>query len=99
MTPEHLAAIRRRSTAAVQAYRFGTTGTTPMDVDGLTINEALDIVAESAKDVPALLAEVDRLRAGIEALRKEYRHPDCFDALRRVAAADLAALLNPEDPS
>ena len=34
----------------------------------VTINEALDLVGESAEDVPDLLAEIKRLREGIEAL-------------------------------
>lgn len=55
MTPERLAEIERRSNEAMQAYRTGTTGTPP-NIDGLTVNEALDTIAESAKDVPGLIA-------------------------------------------
>ena len=62
LTPEQLAQIEARHRVAEQPHRTGTTGTTPMDVDGLTINEALDLVGESAQDMPALLAEVNRLR-------------------------------------
>src|SRR5699024_11307185 len=49
---------------------FGTIGTPP-NVDGLSINDALDIFAESAEDVPALLAEVERLRRGRDIWRAE----------------------------
>lgn len=86
MTPDELDAIRARAEAARQAAASGTTGTPP-NVDGLSIHDALDIFAESAEDVPALLDEVGRLRCG----RNIWR------AMRDRAREDLAALLADRD--
>src|SRR5699024_11023132 len=63
-TDDRLAEIRARAEEARQAAASGTTGTPP-NVDGLSINDALDIFAESAAGVPALLEEVETLREGI----------------------------------
>lgn len=67
--PLDLDAIRARAEAARQAAASGTTGTPP-NVDGLSIGDAADIFAESAADIPALLAEVDRLAATAERVRE-----------------------------
>src|SRR5699024_12709413 len=69
-TADRLAEIRARAEAARQAAASGTTGTPP-NVDGLSIHDALDIFAESAEDVPALLDEVERLRRGRNIWRAE----------------------------
>ena len=59
-------------------------------------------IAHARTDVPDLLAEVERLRAGIEALIVEYggerdlMDPDYYYALS-IASSDLAALLNPTE--
>lgn len=103
MTPEQLAGIQRRDKDAKQAAATGTVGTPP-NVYGLTIHEALELINASAEDVPDLLAEVERLRAGIEALADEWRdssanHPDCDGAEDCVgcAADELTDLLNPTE--
>ena len=68
MTPERLAEIQERAKTAKQVAATGTVGSPP-NVDGLTINEALELIHESAEDVPALLAEVDRLTVEVARLR------------------------------
>src|SRR5699024_6615393 len=68
-------AIRARAEAARQAAASGTTGTPP-NVDGLSIHDALDIFAESAEDVPALLDERDRLAATVDRVRALANNPD-----------------------
>ncbi len=72
---DRLAEIRARAGVARQAAASGTTGLPP-NIDGLSISEALDIFAESAEDVPWLLAEIRRLRADLTEQTERADHED-----------------------
>lgn len=84
-----LDAIRARAAAARQAAASGTTGLPP-NIDGLAISDALDIFAESAADVPALLDEVERLRADRDA---QGRFLSTVDKFARASAMSHDAVL------
>lgn len=60
LTPERLAEVGARADDAQQAFLTGTVGAPP-NTEGLSKDDAIDVLGSSAADVPDLLDAVERL--------------------------------------
>ena len=62
---KHLEGIEFRSNAAHQAAATGPTGSPP-DIEGMSQDDVIEVLAESIWDVPYLLLKVQRVQALLE---------------------------------